>query len=53
MKGALVVVVLILTGVLANILACGGPDKPPMVPDTTDPTMMSPEGGAAPTGPAK
>jgi hypothetical protein len=45
MKGALVVVALILTAVLAN-MACGGPDKPPLVPDGPDTT--SAEGGAAP-----
>jgi hypothetical protein len=52
MKGALVVVVLILTAVVAN-MACGGPDKPPMVPDGPDTTTMSAEGGAPTAPPAK
>ena len=32
----------------AGVLACGGPDKPPMTPDVADPTLDGPDGGAAP-----
>jgi hypothetical protein len=52
MKGALVLVLLMLPA-LAAFAACGGPDKPPLLPDGPD--MTSPEGGTppAPTTPAK
>ena len=38
--------------VLAGIVACGPPDdKPPMMPDTPDPTMDVMDAGAPPSSP--
>ncbi len=47
MKGALVFVVLSFAAVLA-VVACGGNDKPPLVPDGPDMTSVG-DGGATPT----
>ncbi len=46
MKGALVFVVLTFAAVL-TVVACGGNDKPPLVPDSPDMTSTG-DGGAAP-----
>ncbi len=49
MKGVLVFVVLSFAATVA-VVACGGNDKPPLVPDGPDMTSAS-DGGAASTTP--
>lgn len=47
MKGALVFVMLTFAAVIA-VIACGGNEKPPLLPDGPDMTSAG-DGGAAPT----
>jgi hypothetical protein len=49
MKGALVFVVLSLAAIFA-VVACGGPDKPPLLPDGPDVTSAGDAGPSTPPG---
>ena len=50
MKAAILLALLMLTALAAGVAACGGNDKPPLMPDGPD--MTSSEAGA-PAAPAK
>ena len=52
MKNSLVLMVSLVCVMGASsavAFGCGGPDKPPMLPDTTDPTVEAAEAGASPS----